>query len=43
VTIADDQPESRERELEFRWLSRGELAAADLRPDAIKQMVLARG
>jgi len=42
VTIADDEPESRERQLEFRWLSRDELAAADLRPDTIKQMLLAR-
>jgi 8-oxo-dGTP diphosphatase len=42
VTIADDEPESCESRLEFRWLSRGELAAADLRPDTIKQMLLAR-
>ena len=40
VTLAEEEPESRESHLEFRWLPRDELAAADLRPDAIKQLVL---
>jgi 8-oxo-dGTP pyrophosphatase MutT (NUDIX family) len=40
VTLAEEEPASRESHLEFRWLPRDELAAADLRPDAIKQMVL---
>ena len=42
VTIADGEPESRESHLEVRWLTPAELAAADLRPDAIKQILLAR-
>ena len=40
VTLAEDEPESRESHLEFRWLPPDELAAADLRPDAIKQLLL---
>ena len=40
VTLAVDEPESRESHLEFRWLPPDELAAADLRPDSIKQLLL---
>jgi len=40
VTLTADEPKSRERHLEFRWLTRDELAAADVRPNAIKQLLL---
>jgi 8-oxo-dGTP pyrophosphatase MutT (NUDIX family) len=40
VTLTEEEPASRESHLEFRWLPRDELVAADLRPAEIKQMVL---
>jgi 8-oxo-dGTP diphosphatase len=43
VTLVEDEPESRESHLEFRWLPRDELAAADVRPDSVKQPLLAGG
>ncbi len=41
VTLAAEEPVSRESHLEFRWLPRDELATADVRPEAVKQLLLA--
>ena len=40
ATLAEAEPESRESHLEFHWLTRDELAAADIRPDSIRQLLL---
>ena len=43
VTLAEDEPESHESHLEFRWLALGELATRDVRPEALKRLLLANG
>ena len=41
VALVEAKPESRESHLEFRWLQRDELSAADVRPSSIKKLLLA--
>jgi 8-oxo-dGTP diphosphatase len=42
VALVEAKPKSRESHLEFRWLQRDQLWAADVRPSSIKKLLLAR-